>query len=130
MHRAQLLFAVLLAVIVGGCASTVDPGQEGTGLYTWRQPELKGEFAGSLLDVAAAIERAFTDLRLVAIDQVVDGLKGKVTATTAGGEPVRVKLKAVDFQSTSFSIKVGTFGDKAMSQQVARYVARELREGG
>ncbi len=86
-------------------------------------------FAGSLLDVAEAAERAFTDLRLVGVNQVVDGLKGKVTASMADGTGVRIKLKAMDFESTKFNIKIGSFGDKAMSQQVARYIARELAEG-
>jgi hypothetical protein len=118
----------LLAVVAltCGCASTVDPGDQGSGTYSWQQRELKGEFAGPLLEVADAAERAFADLRLIAVDRVVDGLKGTVTASTAEGERVRVKLKATGFETTRFSIKVGPFGDKAMAQQVARYVAREL----
>jgi hypothetical protein len=126
MNLASVLTIVML---ISGCASTVDPGDEGSGIYSWQQRELKGDFAGPLLDVAAASERAFVDLRLVAVDQVVDGLKGKVTAQTADGSPVRIKLKATEFETTKFSIKVGTFGDKAMSRQVARYIARELTEG-
>jgi hypothetical protein len=116
-------------VLVCGCASTVDPGEEGSGTYSWQQRELRGNFAGSLLDVAAAAERAIVDLRLIAVDQTVDGLKGKVTATTADGTSVRIKLKATDFETTKFNIKIGAFGDKAMSQQVARYIAREVAEG-
>ena len=129
MRRIKTLLAVCVMVLICGCASTVDPGEEGSGTYSWQQRELRGNFAGSLLDVAAAAERAFEDLRLIAVDQTVDGLKGRVTATTADGTSVRIKLKAMDFQTTKFNIKIGTFGDKAMSQQVARYIARELAEG-
>jgi len=129
MKWMNLASVLIIVMLISGCASTVDPGDEGTGIYSWQQRELKGDFAGPLLDVAAASERAFADLRLVAVDQVVDGLKGKVTAQTADGSPVRIKLKATDFETTKFSIKVGSFGDKAMSQQVARYIARELTEG-
>ncbi len=118
-----------LSVLVFGCASTVDPGENGSGTYRWQQRELRGNFAGSLLDVAAAAERAFVDLRLVAVDQTVDGLKGRMTAKTADGTSVRVKLKAMEFETTRFKIKIGSFGDKAMSQQVARYIARELAAG-
>ena len=130
MKRLKLACVAVVITLIFGCASTVDPGEEGAGAYTWQHRELKGDFAGPLLDVAAAAERAFTDLRLIAVDQVVDGLKGKVTAKTADGGPVRIKLEATDFETTKFSIKVGTFGDKAMSQQVARYIARELKTGG
>lgn len=129
MKWMKLASVLIIVMLISGCASTVDPGDEGSGIYSWQQRELKGDFAGPLLDVAAASERAFADLRLVAVDQVVDGLKGKVTAQTADGSPVRIKLKATDFETTKFSIKVGSFGDKAMSQQVARYIARELTEG-
>jgi len=129
MKWMNLASVLIIVMLISGCASTVDPGDEGSGIYSWQQRVLKGDFAGPLLDVAAASERAFVDLRLVAVDQVVDGLKGKVTAQTADGSPVRIKLKATDFETTKFSIKVGSFGDKAMSQQVARYIARELTEG-
>jgi len=129
MRWINLLMVVGLLVLIVGCASTVDPGDEGSGTYSWQQRELHGNFAGSLLDVAAAAERAFVDLRLVAVDQTVDGLKGRVTATTADGTSVRIKLKAMEFETTRFNIKIGSFGDKAMSQQVARYIARQLAEG-
>lgn len=129
MMRSALLLAAAV-VSITSCASSVDPGEFGVGSYTWTQRELKGEFAGSLLEVADAAERAFIDLRLVGVDPVVDGLKGRITATTADGAPVRIKLKALDFERTRFTIKVGAFGNKAMSQQVARYIARELEQGG
>jgi hypothetical protein len=128
MKTTHPLLAVFVILLIGGCSSTIDPGPEGSGTYTWTQRELRGDFSGALLDVAAAAERAFVDLRLVAVNQVVDGLKGKVTATLADGTSVRIKLKAMDFETTRFNIKVGAFGDKAMSQQVARYIARELAE--
>jgi len=95
MMKLSSIVVALLVAFTMGCASTVDPGEEGTGTYTWQQRELKGT----------------------------------VTASTADGSRVRIKLKAMDFESTRFNIKVGNFGDKAMSQQVARYVARELAEG-
>ena len=128
MKSTRFLLVASLLLVICACSSTVDPGEEGSGTYTRAQRELKGEFAGALLDVADAAERAFNDLRLISVDQVVDGLKGKVTASTADGSRVRIKLKATNFESTRFSIKVGSFGDKAMSQQVARYIARELEE--
>jgi len=129
MKSMKPLLAVTALVMIFGCTSTVDPGEDGSGIYSWTQRELRGNFAGPMLDVAAAAERAFADLRLVGVDRVVDGLKGKVTASMADGTGVRVKLKAMDFETTKFNVKIGTFGDKAMSQQVARYIARELAEG-
>jgi len=129
MRRINTLLAVCVMVLICSCTSTVDPGEDGSGTYSWQQRELRGNFEGSLLDVAAAAERAFVDLRLVAVDQMVDGLKGRVRASTADGTSVRIKLKAMEFETTRFNIKIGTFGDKAMSQQVARYIARELAEG-
>lgn len=129
MKSMKPLLAVTALLMIVGCASTVDPGEDGSGIYSWTQRELRGDFAGPMLDVAAAAERAFADLRLVGVDRVVDGLKGKVTASMADGTGVRVKLKAMDFETTKFNIKIGPFGDKAMSQQVARYIARELAGG-
>jgi hypothetical protein len=129
MKISTLVVVAVALLVITGCASTVDPGVEGEGTYAWKNRELRGYFGGPLLEVATAAERAFEELRLVGVDQVVDGLKGNVTARTADGTRVRVKLKAMDFDTTRFVIKVGPFGDKAMSQQVARYIVRELERG-
>ena len=42
------------------------------------------------------------------------------------GTKVRVKLEALDFESTAIRIRVGTIGDRAVSLQLLRHIERRL----
>jgi hypothetical protein len=76
--------------------------------------------------VVNATNTALEDLELVGIDSTVDKLKGKITARMAVGTKVSIWLEAVDFDTTSIKIRVGTFGDRSVSLQVLRSIEKHL----
>jgi len=119
-----LVLALLLSATFSGCTT----GSAGTGesAYVWYKGSLETVFQHPLDKVAAATRTALEKLDLVAIDSAVDGLEGKLSARMASGSKVTVKLKALDLASTNVSVRVGTFGDKAASEQIIRYIDREL----
>ena len=49
------------------------------------------------------------------------------TIRMASGKKVRVKLKAVDFEQTKLRIRVGTVGDKTLSEQILRHIQKESK---
>ncbi len=119
---------LLLTATLSGCAT----GAAGTGgdtAYVWYTGTLETIFRHPLDAVEAATRTALEKLDLVAIDTVVDGLEGKLTARMASGSKVTVKLAALDLSSTKVSVRVGTFGDRAPSEQIVRYIDRELNGG-
>ena len=120
-----IAFVLLLSATLSGCAT----GAAGTGeatAYVWYKGTLETTFQHPLDAVEAATRTALEKLDLVAIDTAVDGLEGKLTARMASGSKVTVKLKALNLSSTGVSVRVGTFGDKAPSEQIIRYIDREL----
>jgi len=123
-----IALVLLLTATVSGCATgAAETG--GTAAYVWYTGTLETNIRHPLDRVEAASRTALEKLDLVAIDSAVDGLEGKLTARMASGSKVTVKLKALDLSSTGVSVRVGTFGDKAASEQIMRYIDRELNGG-
>jgi hypothetical protein len=119
------VLALSLSIMVCGCV-TGTAGPEGNASYVWYKGTLEANLQHPLNEVEAATRTALEELDLVAIDSAVDGLEGKLTARMASGSKVTVKLKALDLESTGVSVRVGTFGDKAASEQIMRYIDRQL----
>jgi hypothetical protein len=119
-----IVLALLLSATVSGCTTGSAGTDEAT--YVWYKGTLETVFHHPLDTVGAATRTALEKLDLVAIDSAVDGLEGKLSARMASGSKVTVKLKALDLASTNVSVRVGTFGDEAASEQIIRYIDREL----
>ena len=123
------IFLILLCLgSVVGCKSTVTTPEGGTATYSKAEGMMRSTLPGAMPEVVNATNATLTDLELVAIDSTVDKLKGKITARMAVGTKVTINLEAVDFQSTSIRIKVGTFGDRSISLQILRNIERRLKE--
>jgi hypothetical protein len=120
-HAGLLL--VLLAV--SGCASTGSEPAEGTS-YTWMTGRLEGSMAARLPAVEVAVRKAFEELRFVAVDGKNEGLKAKLRARMPDGSKVSVRLVAEDFDNTTVTVRVGTLGNRAISEQIYKHIERAL----
>lgn len=119
---------VLATVLLVGCSSTVATPEGSTVEYRWVRGDLRGTLPVELPRVDDAARLAFEELSLVGVTGGVDGLEGELTALTAVGTKVRVKLKALDFETTLVRIRVGQTGNKAVSLQLYRHIERQLIE--
>ena len=124
MRAAVLSIAVALTVI--GCGSTTVTPEGSVAEYSWVKGDVTGTLPAPLPRVEEATRKAFEELNLVAVGGGVEGLQGELTARTAVGTKVRVKLKALDFDNTSVSIRVGQVGDKSVSLQLFRHIEQAL----
>lgn len=120
----QITIALLIALACG-CSSTVVGVPEGAE-YIYVKGVLKINLASSLPAVEEATRTAFQELDVVGVQGGADRLKGKMTARLADGTKVTLTMKAIDFDSTVLQIKVGTFGDRAISTQILRYIRQNL----
>lgn len=123
-----IALVLLLSVTVSGCVAVV-AGAGAAATYVWVRGNLETTFQHPLNAVETATRTALEELDLVAIDGAVDGLKGKLSARMADGTKVSVRLKALDLESTEVSVRIGTLGDKAASEQIMRYIDRQLNGG-
>ncbi len=121
------LMALLLLLPLCSCAAVVVGAAAGAGAgYAWYSGNLKDTLDAALPKVDTVTRATLADLGMVGIEGAVDKLKGEITARMADGTQVRIWLKAVDFTSTEIKIRVGTLGDKAVSEQILRHVKRNL----
>ena len=122
----KIILILLCLGVVVGCKSTVTTPEGGSAEYSTAEGVMRSTLAGAMPEVVAATNDTLTDLELVAIDSTVDKLKGKITARMAVGTKVTINLEAVDFQSTSIKIKVGTFGDRSISLQILQNIEKRM----
>lgn len=118
---------LLAASLLCGCASTVVGSGGATATWTWYQARLEAVLAKPLPEVEKAAAAALEGLDFVAVDSVTDKLKGEVTARMADGTKVSVHLKSLDLEQTRVRVRVGTLGDKAVSEQVLRHIERRVQ---
>ena len=119
------LMALVLLVPLAGCA-VVAVGAAAGAAWVWVNGEIKADLPAPLPKVGEAAVAVLEDLEMVNVRRVADKLKGEVTAMMADGTRVEVRLKAEDFESTQVRIRVGTVGDKVISQQILRHLERRL----
>jgi ABC-type glycerol-3-phosphate transport system substrate-binding protein len=122
----KILLVTLCLGVLGACSSAVVTPEGAEANYSWVEGALESALAGAMPEVVEATKATLTDLELVGIDSAVDGLKGKITARMAVGTKVQIGLEAIDFESTSIRIKVGTFGDRSVALQILRNVEKRL----
>lgn len=78
--------------------------------------------------VTAASKAALEDLKINVISSSATGLDGDVVGRTAGDDKVHIVVKASGERSSSISIRIGTFGDQAVSNRILLKVNERLTE--
>ena len=125
LMKKIVIVIVCLGVLIGCKTAVVTPeGTEAT--YSKAEGVLRSNLEGSVPEVVNATNATLEDLELTGVDSTVDKLKGKITARMAVGTKVSINLEAIDFDTTSIRIKVGTFGDRSISMQIFRNIEKQL----
>jgi len=122
----KLMIVLVCVGLLMGCRSAVLTPEGTEATYSKAEGVLRSTLEASVTDVVNATNATLEDLELVGVDSTVDRLKGKITARLAVGTKVSINLEAVDFDSTTIRIKVGTFGDKSISMQIFRNIEKRL----
>ncbi len=121
------LIALFLLLPLCSCAAAVVGVAAGAGAgYAWYSGNLKDTLEAPLPRLDTVTRATLADLGMVGIEGAVDKLQGKITARMADGTQVWIWLKAVDFNATDIKIRVGTLGDRAISEQILRHIKRSL----
>ena len=106
-----------IAVLGQGCViAAVGLGAAGTIAYV--RGDLEATEAKDIQVVYSAALQAVEDLHLNLISNSQDALSATILARDASDKKITIKMKATGEQTTKLSIRVGTFGDEAKSQQI------------
>jgi hypothetical protein len=123
---ALLVVAVALAspgctlLLVGAGAAA------GAGTVAYLQGELKANQDAPLDKVLAAAETSLKEMQYTVTEKIEAAGRAKLVARGAGDKRVEVALKALTPKATEVRIRVGVFGDEALSRQVLEKIQKRL----
>jgi hypothetical protein len=129
--KNKWLMVILLAGVVmfgGGCALFLIGGAAaaGVGGYAYVNGESK-EIEGVAYDkVYDATLAAMSDLQYAVVSKDKDAINAKIIARTSGDTKIEVKLEKQSATVTEIHIRVGTFGDEALSRQILDKIKTHL----
>jgi len=131
---SQITLCILLALLgVGatGCLLFAADAAAGAGVagYKYAKGELKSTQSASLDRTWDATLAAAQDLSLPIISQTKEASHDHLVCKTASDKSVDIDLKKLSDTSTEVSIRVGTFGDEAMSRTIMDAIRKRLTTG-
>ena len=125
LHAKRLLGPIIGLVLAStGCAALLLVGGAGTGAIAFATGELRVTEEATLTELQEATRRATDTLRYLDVEVAVEAERVLWTATTAGGDPVDIRLIAVGPERTEVRIRIGVFGSEPRS----RLVLEEIRQ--
>jgi hypothetical protein len=110
------LFAPLL-LVTSGCVA-VAVGGAAAGTVAWIRGALEVAVDAPIEKVGKAATETMTEMKFAVISSKVDVVSGAIVARTAQDVKVEILLNKITEKSTKVSIRVGIFGDQALSQQI------------
>ena len=117
-----------LLVLGGGCALVVVGGAAaaGVGGYAYVKGEVKTTESATLNKAWDATLAAMKDLEYPVISQGKDALSAEVTVRNASDTKITIKLAKAFETTTEIRIRVGTFGDEALSRTILEKIKKHL----
>ena len=107
------------ALVAGGVAG-----------YSYVNGELKVTAGATMNEAYDASLSAMSDLQFTVTGKSKDALQGEVDARNSSNTAIVIKLKYVSNTATEISIRVGTFGDKTMSDMILDKIKSHLPSSG
>ncbi|MCL4209766.1 MAG: DUF3568 family protein [Phycisphaerales bacterium] len=112
---------------LGGCLAVAAAAGTGVGV-AYVMGDLEVTFDAAPPAVAEAGKGALEELGVTVISSASTSVDGEVVGRTAQDKKITIKIKALGENSSKSSIRVGTFGDEAVSMSV--YEKMKARLGG
>ncbi len=119
--KMKWLMAVCMAamlMLTGGCFLLVAGAAAGAGAVVYVNGELKESEGVDYDRVYDATLAAMNDLQFSVVSKQKDAITAVVTARTGTDKKVIVTLNKQSATATEIRIRVGTVGDKDVSQQI------------
>lgn len=124
--RLTVLFLIApLLLATSGCVA-VAVGGAAAGTVAWIRGALEVAVDAPIEKVGNAATATMTEMKFSLISSKVDVVSGVIVARTAQDVKVEILLKKITEKSTKVSIRVGVFGDQALSQQIYDALRKNL----
>lgn len=132
MLPKNLLFIILLGIILlasSGCAAVAlvgVGGGAGAGTIAYLRGELKSMEDAPLERTYQAAQKAVKNLEFIVTSEQKDAFSAKLVARSATDKRIEVNLKELSDKLTEVRIRVGTFGDEALSLLILEHLKKHL----
>lgn len=129
--RPGWALAVLLAalMLLPGCAAVLIGAGAGVGVGTVKyvEGELEKTYSARVQQVWNASMRAVQQLEMRVVGSEKDAVGGSIDARRIDGTPVKLRVQSVGTNVTSVKVRVGTFGDREVSDRIIARIDQNLR---
>lgn len=113
LRTAALVAFALAAVFQSGCVAAAVGA--GAGAVAYIRGDLEASLDASLSVAARATDRAISQLEFAKVSERKDALTANFIARTAQDKKIEIVLTKVGDKVTKVKIRVGVFGDEAIS---------------
>ena len=114
-----------VTVVQSGCLA-VAAGVAAAGTVVYIRGELQASLANPYGDVISATGKAIEKLQFRKISEKGDALKTVIVARTGSDKKIEITVKRVTDTLTKVEIRVGVFGDEALSMTVLDNIKQGL----
>lgn len=125
-----IVITASILVLSSGCVAPVillgAGAAGGAGTYAYVNGEVTAVVSASMDHAWGATLAAMKELEFPILSQAKDSLQGQLTAHNASGKKVTIKVKKVSDQATEIHIRVGTFGDEALSHVILGKIQKQI----
>jgi hypothetical protein len=125
----RVLVSLLLSAVVGlssGCVAVVAGAAAGAGTVAYLRGELEASLERNLDTVVRSTSSSLEQLQFVKISEKKDALAAEVIARTARDQKINVSMEKISDTLTRVKIRVGMFGDEAVSRALLDKIKANL----
>jgi hypothetical protein len=123
-HIATLGLALLATTSLSSCLAVAAGAGAAGAVYV--MGSLDSSVPGTPETVVEASESALKDTDIPVISKGATGIDGDVVGKTALDTKIHITVKKQDEKTSKISIRVGTFGDRELSQQIYDKIKAKL----
>ena len=125
---SQVLAGSILIVAIMGCGGCLAvAAAAGTGLgVAYVKGDLEAVVEATPRKVVAKTEAALESMGIAVLAANANDVEGTVNARTADDKKIMIKVSKQTEATSTLSIRVGTFGDEAMSQAIYEKIKAKL----
>ncbi|MBW1972269.1 MAG: hypothetical protein DRG20_04405 [Deltaproteobacteria bacterium] len=130
IHRIIVILLVISNLIISGCALLVGAGAGAAlavGTYKYIEGALVRDYNRPLNQVYSASLSTLKDMEIKIVSEKKDQLGATIKAQRANNSPVTIKIKRIDRNNSSLSIRVGYIGNKKEAKIIHEEIARRLK---
>ncbi len=125
LRAAVLAGLTSVAVMQSGCL-LVAAGAAGAGTVAYVRGELDASLGNGYESVVQASNRAIDQLQFKKISESKDALKAVLIARTASDKKVQITVTKVSETLTKVEIRVGVFGNEALSTTILEKIKSSI----